>query len=114
MPRVMISGWTRNTPTPMPVSEPGEGRDREGHDDRDGQPPGLSTSVATTNPAIEATAPTERSIPPVSIVSVWQPARIASGTAPRRMTPAQSALTMPGADELDARRRGGRAGRAAG
>ena len=32
-----------------------------------------------TNPAIEATAPTDRSMPPVSIVSVWQAARIASG-----------------------------------
>ena len=47
----------------------------------DGQPPGLLISVAVTNPAIEATAPTDRSMPPVSIVSVWQPARIASGTA---------------------------------
>ena len=27
MPRVMISGWTRNTPTPTPVRKPGEGRD---------------------------------------------------------------------------------------
>ncbi len=30
MPRVMISGWTRNTPTPMPVMKPDEGRDDEG------------------------------------------------------------------------------------
>ena len=54
------------------------------------------TSDATTKPAIEATAPTERSMPPVSIVSVWQPARIASGTAARRMTPTHSGPTMPG------------------
>ena len=43
-------------------------------------PPGLLTNVAVTNPAIDATAPTDRSMPPVSMVSVWQPARIASGT----------------------------------
>ena len=58
--------------------------------------PGPPTSVATTNPDIEATAPTERSMPPVSIVSVWHPARIASGTAARSMTPTQSAFTIPG------------------
>ena len=49
-----------------------------------------------TKPAIDATAPTERSIPPVSIVSVWQPARIASGTAVRTITPAHDGVTMPG------------------
>ena len=52
--------------------------------------------VATTNPAIDATAPTDRSMPPVSIVSVWQPARIASGTAARTMTPTQSGVDDPG------------------
>ena len=41
------------------------------------RPPGLWTSVAVTKPVIDATAPTDRSMPPVSIVSVWQPARIA-------------------------------------
>ena len=35
-------------------------------------------------------------MPPVSIVSVWQPARIASGTAARSSTPIHSGLTMPG------------------
>ena len=36
-------------------------------------------SEAATKPAIEAVAATDRSIPPVSIIIVWQPARIASG-----------------------------------
>ena len=83
MPRVMISGWTRNTPTPMPVSEPGERRRRRARRGWPRRGPGPPTSVATRNPAIDATAPTDRSMPPVSIVSVWQPARIASGTAAR-------------------------------
>ena len=78
------------------VDEPGQ----RGGDERDEDPgrrcPSSPTSEATRNPAIEATAPTDRSMPPVSIVSVWQPARIASGTAARMMTPTQSALTMPG------------------
>jgi hypothetical protein len=58
--------------------------------------PWLFTSVATRNPDIDATAPTERSMPPVSIVSVWQPARIASGTAARSVTPRNSELNTPG------------------
>ncbi len=58
--------------------------------------PGPPTSVATTNPVIEATAPTDRSMPPVSIVSVWQPARIASGTAARVIVPIHWVVTMPG------------------
>ena len=85
MPRVMISGWTRNTPTPMPVTRPGQ----RGRAERDGdartQPPGWLTRVAMTKPAIDATSPTDRSMPPVSMVSVWHPARIASGTAARRI-----------------------------
>ena len=95
MPRVMISGWTRNTPTPMPVRRPATAAAKSATTIAVGVPE-LSTSVATTKPAIEATAPTERSMPPVSIVSVWQPARIARGTAARSMTPAQSGPTMPG------------------
>ena len=35
MPSVMISGWTRNTPTPMPVDQAGE----RGGDQRDGDRP---------------------------------------------------------------------------
>ena len=58
--------------------------------------PMAPTNVATTNPAIEATAPTDKSIPPVSIAIVWHPARMASGTAARMMPPAQAALTTPG------------------
>ena len=45
--------------------------------------PWLVACVAMMNAAIEATVPTDRSMPPVSIASVWQPARIASGIAAR-------------------------------
>ena len=64
--------------------------------------PGSLTSVAITNAAIEATAPTDRSMPPVSIASVWQAARIASGTAARddRAGPPGCAIT-PGAASSD-------------
>ena len=57
--------------------------------------------VATMNAAIEATVPTDRSMPPVSIASVWQPARIASGIAARMVKPTQVGLTVPGCDELE-------------
>ena len=40
-----------------------------------------------TKAAIEAIAPTDRSMPPVSMARVWQPARIASGTAARSVDP---------------------------
>ena len=81
------------------VDQPGEGRNREC--DKIATPgqvhrPGWRRRT----PAIEPTAPTERSMPPVSIASVCAPARIASGTAARMMTPAQPALTTPGRDEL--------------
>src|SRR5690606_7395906 len=58
--------------------------------------PGPLTSVATTNPDIEAMAGTDRSMPPGSIVIVSQAARMASGMAVRTITPAQLRLTMPG------------------
>ena len=91
MPRVMISGWTRNTPMPTPVTRPASIADDERHQDGRGTPPGLWTSVAVTKPVIDATAPTDRSMPPVSMVIVWQPARIASGTVVRTMMFAQPA-----------------------
>ena len=50
MPRVMISGWTRKTPTPMPVTSAGQARRRRA---RRGSPtarPGPPTSVATHEP----------------------------------------------------------------
>ena len=71
-----------------PVDETDEHRGHEG--DREAGPQTWPwTNVATTKPAIDATAPTERSMPPVSIVSVWQPARMARGTAAWTMTPDQ-------------------------
>jgi len=48
------------------------------------------------NAAIEATAPTDRSMPPVSIAIVWQPARIARGVAARIVVASQLPLTIPG------------------
>ena len=58
------------SPTPTPVSEARQHRDQSDTRIAWGTPPGLWTSVAVTNPVIDATAPTDRSIPPVSIVIV--------------------------------------------
>ena len=96
MPRVMISGWTRKTPTPMPVTSAGRARPRRAPRGCRRRVPGRRRASRRTNPAIDATAPTDRSMPPVSIVSVWQPARIASGTAARMIAPTQLGVTMPG------------------
>ena len=54
------------------------------------------TWVAMTNALIVATTPADRSIPPVSIVKVWQAASIARGMANLIVLPAQRSLTMPG------------------
>ena len=43
-----------------------------------------------------ATVATERSMPPVSMVRVWQPASIASGIANFTVLAIQRSLTMPG------------------
>ena len=96
MPRVMISGWTRKTPTPIPVRRPTSAAIDEGDDDGDRQALAVRRASRRRTRPSRRPRPTERSMPPVSIVSVWQPARIASGTAARSVTPAQSALTMPG------------------
>ena len=115
MPRVMISGWTRKTPTPMPLTRPASAGGDEGDDDRDGRAAWLCDERRdderrpSTRPS-----PTDRSMPPVSIVRVWQPARIASGTAARMVTPTQAGLTMPGSTPARGRRRGARAGPSAG
>ena len=71
MPRVMISGWTLNTPTPMPFTMPAieRGDQRPGRSPTTG--PGRPVWVAMMNAAIEATVPTDRSMPPVSMRSVW-------------------------------------------
>ena len=49
-----------------------------------------------TKAVIVATMPTERSMPPVSIVSVWAAARMASGMANLMVLLTQRSLTMPG------------------
>ena len=43
-----------------------------------------------------ATVPTERSMPPVSMAMVWQPAKMASGMANLMVVAIQAGLTMPG------------------
>ena len=43
-----------------------------------------------------ATVATERSMPPVSMVMVWQPASMASGIANLTVLAIQRSLTMPG------------------
>jgi hypothetical protein len=48
------------------------------------------------NAAIEATNATDRSMPPVSMVSVWQAARIASGMANFTVVPIHVGFTVPG------------------
>ena len=52
--------------------------------------------VAMMNAAIEATVPTDRSMPPVSIASVCAAARIASGIAARIVEPTQPWVRTPG------------------
>ena len=89
MPSVMISGWTPKMPIPMPLTS----ADRR-------RPTASAIRIATTVPredcpammyaAAVAVKPTERSMPPVSITSVWPAARIASGAASRRIVPACS------------------------
>ena len=96
IPSVMISGWTRKMPTPMPlarpISIPGTMRDEH----RRSQARASAIWVATMKALIVATVPTERSMPPVSIVMVWQPARMASGIANLIVLAIQRSLTMPG------------------
>ena len=79
---VMISGWTRKIPTPMPLTSPTTAAGTQ-RDERAPSQPKSDTSVAMTYAVIEATTATDRSMPPVSMVSVWQAARIASGIANR-------------------------------
>ena len=91
----MINGWTRNTPTPTPVTRPASAAMSSATSSATSRPCG-PTMVATTNPDIEATAPTERSMPPVRNVSVWQHARTANGIAARSVTPTQPGLMTSG------------------
>ncbi len=118
MPRVTMSGWTRKTPTLMPLTSPTSTAALSATATPSGQPPGWLMNVAVTKPAIEATKPTDRSMPPVSIVSVWQPARMASGTAARTITPTQPASRLEGLtgphDENERRQQDAQRNRAAG
>ena len=49
-----------------------------------------------------ATAATDRSMPPVSMTSVWPPARMPSGAANSSALEIQVGVTVPGRDHLDA------------
>ena len=58
--------------------------------------PGRAPWVATMKAAMVATVATERSMPPVSMARVWQPASMASGMANFTVLAIQRSLTMPG------------------
>ena len=85
MPSVMISGLTRKTPTPMPLMRPTT------------RPTRIAIATAVVVPrdawpammyaAAVAVAATDRSMPAVSITSVWPAARNASGAANCRIVP---------------------------
>ena len=60
-----------------------------------------ATWVAITKAVMVATTPTERSMPPVSMVSVWAAARMASGMANLTVLLIQRSLTMPGLQDLE-------------
>jgi hypothetical protein len=91
----MIKGWTLKIPTPMPLATPISSAGTS------------AISIATAGPwtgdwvavmkaAMVATVATDRSIPPVSMVMVWQPARMASGIANLMVLAIQRSLTIPG------------------
>ena len=94
-PRVMISGCTLNTPTPMPFTVPAIAAARRASTSA-GPGPSWPVCVAMMNAAMEATVPTDRSMPPVSMARVWLAPRSASGTAARIVEPTQAGLIVPG------------------
>ena len=97
----MISGWTLNTPTPIPFTVPAsDGRD-ERQQDRDDRARAVGVCVAMMNAAMDAIVPMDRSMPPVSIASVWHAARMASGIAARIVAPTQSGLRTAGSDDRE-------------
>ena len=65
----MISGWTLNTPMPMPFTMPAMTAATTARTMAT-IGPWAPVWVAMMNAAIEATMPTDRSIPPVSMHSV--------------------------------------------
>ena len=88
MPRVMISGLTRKMPTPTPLMRPTI------------RPTSTAIASAVAVPrdacpammyaAAVAVAATDRSMPAVSITSVWPAARNASGAENCRIVPTRS------------------------
>src|SRR5207237_10892510 len=92
--RVMISGCTRNTATPTPLTRP------------TASPTSRPATIARVTPngawlammyaAAVATLATERSIPPVMTTSVWPAASMPNGAANSTMFDTQLALTAPG------------------
>jgi hypothetical protein len=55
MPRVMIRGWTRKIPLPMPLIRPASAAAPSATAMPRTQPPGWWTNVAVTKPAMDAT-----------------------------------------------------------
>ncbi len=80
MARVMISGLTRNTPTPRPLAPPADDPGQQPEHDGDERRPGVPGWPRRRPPAV-ATMVTERSMPAVSIRMVWPAAMIPSGAA---------------------------------
>ncbi len=94
MPRVMINGFTLNTPIARPLMAPTASPTASAIVNATNAP--RSLSLAATYAARFAVIATERSIPPVSMHSVWLAAKIASGQARRstdRMPDAVSRLS---------------------
>ena len=117
VPKVMISGMHPEDAAPMPLARPirtaGTSEIRIAI-----AGPCVVTCVAMMKAAIVAMVPADRSMPPVSMVIVWQAARMASGMANLIVFAIHRSLTMPGrriSSSDDKQRQAGRsAARAAG
>jgi hypothetical protein len=83
IPKVMISGLTLNTPTPTPLIEPTSRPTNRASRSALRVPSPLR--LAAMYAARFAVSATDRSIPPVSMHSVWLAAKIASGQASSRI-----------------------------
>ena len=91
----MISGWTWAKATPKPLASPISSAGTRLTAIAPGTPR-IGTCVAMTKAEMVATIPADMSMPPVSMVMVWQAASIASGMANLMVLAIQRSLTMPG------------------
>ena len=103
VPSVMISGCTRADADADAVHQPRSGsRGTSAISDRTRGP--IDRRLRRHTKALTVAAvPADRSIPPVSIVSVWQAASIASGMAKLIVLPTQRWFRMPGLHHLQNR-----------